>query len=193
MSWEDPIRALATECEALLAADADDVGGVVAAHAFGMRETKAATAPPRYVWIPTRAPAQKSAVAQAVDDVKQIASFRQHFEIHCWGSTYAQAWAMVNNVVRAVDQAVAVDAQFQNARWAHPSEAWNQKGELYILELSLMVPIVDAYIQLTNLADPQSENILPEAGTAVAYLTSDLTVDGEAGPAIDIDDTDLAP
>lgn len=191
MSWENPIRALMNECEAALALDAADVGGRVAEHVYGKKGLAGHGTAPRYVWLPTRAREEKTGVTQAVTDVPQVASFHQHFEIHCWGANDAQMWAMVNNVIRAVDKALAADCRFENGRDAHPSEAWNQSGELYIVELSVLVPIVDAYIGLTDLEDPESENVLPTAGTAVAYLTDDLEVDGEAGPAIDVDEDDL--
>ncbi len=179
------------ECETALAADAADVGGRVATHAFGAKRLSEHGTYPRYVWFPTRGREDKTPVSRTVTEVPQVASFHRHFEVHCWGATHAQKWAMVNNVYRAIFAACGADGRFENGRDAHPSESQNQAGELFILEMSLKVPIIDAYVGLTDLDDPESENVLPTAGTAVAYLTDDLEVDGEAGPAIDVDEDDL--
>ena len=187
MSWEDPIAALMAECASTMAADAADYGGPVAPHVMGLKRGFEHGAPPRYVWVPSRGREDKTPVSRAVEEVPQIASFHQHFEIHCWGSSYAQTWAMVNNAYRAVSHALCADCRFENARWAHPSEAQNQKGELYVIELSVLVPIIDAYVDLTDLADPEAENVMPTSIEGSSSLTDDLSIDGEAGPDIDTD------
>ncbi|MGL4442650.1 MAG: hypothetical protein ACRCU1_03425 [Alsobacter sp.] len=193
MSWQDPIEALMLETEASLAVDADDVGGRVASHAFGLKHTKEHGAPPKYVWVPTRAREDKTPVSRTVTEVPQIASFHRHFEVHCWGASHAQKWAMVQNAWRAISHLCGADIRFENGRELHPSEAWNQAGEVFILEMSLKVPIIDAYVGLTDLDDPESEAVQPIAGEAVTSLTDDLEVDGEAGPPIDVDEDDLDP
>lgn len=184
MSWEDPIVALAADCQSILAAEAAVVGGEVATHGYGMRDLKALTKPPRYVWVPTRAKENKMAVSRQVLEVPQIMTFRQNLELHCWAKTYSQCWALVTNAIWAADKSARADIRFENGRWAHPSEAWNQLGELYILELSLLVPVVDAYVNLGTLPDLASEQILPVAYQGLTYNTDDLDVDGEPGPII---------
>jgi hypothetical protein len=187
VSWEDPIEALMNECATVLAADAADIGGRVAEHAFGLKRTKEHGAPPKYVWVPTRAREDKTPVSRTVTEVPQVASFHRHFEVHCWGATHAQKWAMVSNVYRRIVTICGADARFENGRDEHPSQAWNQAGEVFVLEMSLLVPIIDAYVGLTGLADPESENVMPTSIVGQTYLSPDTETDGEAGPLVDTD------
>lgn len=190
MSFEFPIQALATYCETFLATKAteEDPDETPAGHEFGKRGLAAHGKAPRYVWIPTRSRETKAGTGRQVTEVQTLASHHHHFEIHCWGQTYAQTWAMVNNIYLALDDAAKVDCRHENGRWAHPSEAWNQSGELYILEMSLRSPMLAQYVNLSTLADPASDQVLPTTYTGQTQSTDDLEVDGEAGPLVDTDD-----
>lgn len=179
MAFENPIRAVKDACEAFLLAEGTTSGGTIATHGYGLRALKEHTKPPRYVWVPSRGREQKEALARGAEEARQLFAFRQHFEVHCWGATDHQTWALVNNVLMALDDATKADLRLENMRWAHPSEAWNQLGELYILECSLLVPTVEFYVNLETLADPSGDYVEPEAYTGALMSTDDLDVDGE--------------
>lgn len=171
-----PLQALATEVEAALLVDAEAVEQTaVAAHYFGAVHREQLGAAPRYVWVPTRTREQKPIASRAVDEVKPLMSSTEYVEIDCWGSTFAQAWAMRNNLLRALKDAVAM-VRIENGEWVRPTAALNQSGELYRLEVSLSVPTIDQYTNLDDMTYPAESTVVPTVISGVFQIASDLEV-----------------
>lgn len=142
---EFPIEALMVAVVAALSADAASVGADAVDHYLGERETAALLAPPRYVWIPTRTREQNQTKSRTVNDPRSLFSTQEYVQVHCWGETFAQAFAMRNNLLRAVQHQIPMGVRIENADWMRPGTAWNQSGELYVVEFSFGVPVFDAY------------------------------------------------
>jgi len=172
---EFPLQALATEVEAALHTAADVLGSTVAPHHFGERFRFELGESPRYVWVPTRTREQKPTASRAVDEPRALMSSQEYVEIDCWGTTFAQAWAMRQNVLRALH---AVDARLriENGSWVRPSEGANQAGELYRLEVSLGVPTFDHYVSLDDGTYPAESTVVVEEVEGLLQLTADVDV-----------------
>lgn len=159
-----PLATLQAAVVADLAASALAVGAVAVPHLFGAKGKEELGAPPRYVWIPSRTREQKATTTRAVDAPRALYTTAEYAEIHCWGTTFAQAHALRNNVIRAL-KANAGAIRIENAEWVRPAEAWNQSGELYVLEFSTDVPAFDQY------TDPYT-GTYPAENTAVVNVVS---------------------
>lgn len=173
-----PLQALQVEVIALLAADAEAVDSAPVEHHFGEKFKAGSHAPPRYVWIPTRTREQRATTQRAVDEPRALYSTAEYIEIHCWGSTFAQAFALRNNVLRALKQAAA-QIRIENAEWVRPSAAWNQAGELYVLEISTSVATFDQYTDPHTGVYPAENTVVLESVDGEIELTSDLATAGD--------------
>ena len=137
-------------------------------------------APPRYVWIPTDIRDRDDSPTREVDEYRSLFVLPALVEVHCWGSSYAQAWALLTNLCKACNDAVKADLQIEQARHINPSKSQNQNGEVIAITLSVKVPIIDAYVNLTTLADPEPTTVLPIDITGDLQITDDLEDDGES-------------
>lgn len=169
-----PIEALKDDVVTILTAAGDTTE-----HSFGARQLAALKAPPRYVWIPTRSRDRGDPVTSKTEELRSLGNIRESFEIHCWGTTFAQAWALRQNVLKAIHDSVAADVQPDAGQWIDPSKAWNQRGEVYVIELSLMAPIQDAFVDLSTLEQPEQATELLTSSVSEAYHSPDTDTDGE--------------
>ena len=185
--FEFYLEALQTEVEAVLTANGIDVP-----HAFGLRELKTLTAPPRYVWVPGRSAERKQGPHRAVDEHRALFANAEHAIVHCWGRTYAEAWALRQNLVKAIHDSTKADCQIESAQWTRASEAFNQHGEVYTLEFSVLVPVPDHYVTIAAPGpsaaapeyEPQSTVVIDDNG-ADLYSAPDTDTDGELAVTIE--------
>lgn len=169
-----PIEALKDDAEAILTAAGDTTP-----HSFGKRGVPAHGVAPRYVWVPTRTRERDNSPTTATAELRSLAHLREHCEIHCWGTTFRQAWALRNNLLKAMHDSAAVNVRPENGQWIDPAQAWNQSGEVYVLEISLLSPVPDAFVDLTTLEQPEQSTELLTAADVDAYQSPDGDTDGE--------------
>lgn len=187
--FEFYLEALQADVETTLTAE-----GITTPHAFGLREIKALAAPPRYVWVPSRSAERKQAPHRSVDEHRALFCTAEHAHVHCWGRTYAEAWALRQNLVAAIHHGTKADCQIEGGQWTRASEAFNQDGEVYTLEFSVLVPIPDLYVAIAaagpSVAAPtyeaQSTVVLDDNG-ADFYSSPDTDTDGELAVTIEPD------
>jgi hypothetical protein len=187
--FEFYLEALQTEVEATLVAE-----GITVPHAFGLRELKALTSPPRYVWVPSRSAERKQGPHRAVTEYRTLFANAEHAVVHCWGRTYAEAWALRQNLVVAMHRAARADLSIESAQWTRASEAFNQSGEVYTIEFSVLVPVPDHYVAIsppgphmsTPTYEPQSTVVIDD-NAADLYSSPNEDTDGEL--AVEIEPT----
>lgn len=178
-----PIEELAQESEALL-----NAGGDMTPHFFGEKYLAANGSAPRYVWIPSGTVTRKEIATRTRDDFRPLVSSIERVEVHCWGQTYSQAWAMRCNALVAMKRLAQADLLLENGDWVRPSQGWNQAGEVYVLTCSLIVPTIDIVIPIVvGTAEqpaplpeiPATSGIVPIAYETGVFVTGDPDVDGE--------------
>lgn len=169
-----PLEALKDDAVTILTAAGDTTP-----HTFGERGIAALGSAPRYVWVPTRTRDKNTTPTAKTEELRSIGQVREHVEVHCWGTSFRQAFALRNNLLVAVHRSVAVSAQIEGGQWIDPAQAWNQSGEVYVLELSLESPIADAFVDLTTLEQPEQSTELLTAADVDAYQSPDGDTDGE--------------
>ncbi len=176
--WVFPIEELHTLVAARLATKSDPTVMLL-----GHKHLTANGIPPRVVWVPSRDRETKQTVHRSESEFRTLATERLHFELHCWGTSWAQAWALRHNQRWAIYQEIQAEGRFENGRWAHPSEAWNQKGELYILEMSFPASVFDAWVDVSALTEPETDTFFAARVTTDIYDVADTAeADGELGP-----------
>lgn len=179
VAYAYPITALKTAVETMLAADAG--ASAVAPHFFGSKYLEQNDAPPRYVWVPTRSREVKPTLTRAVDEPVVLASDAEQFQVWCWGQSFDQAWAMRHNLRRAVQKlAKSPNTRNEGGEWRRPSAAWNQLGEIYIVELSLTVPVFDQPIDIGALTYPNEHTVEISQIDGDVRVTTDLDDEGES-------------
>lgn len=174
MSFQFPIEALKDEVASVMSS-----AGVSVPHLFGGASESALGSAPRYVWIPGRSSDRNDTPTRATQEYRTIYATREHCEIHCWGRTYAQTWALRQNIIKALHDVAGVDVQLEAAsRWERPGEAWNQSGELYILEVSLDVPVIDAWVDVQTLPDVAPDTVEADGVVLDEYKSPTLATNG---------------
>lgn len=158
--------------------------GITTPHSVGARHLKANSSPPRYVWVPHRTAERKQPAARAVDEHRSILSNAEYFVVHCWGRNYAEAWALRQNVAKALHDCARADLRLESGQWTRPGESWNQHGEVYTMELSIVVPVFDTFVTIQESADeapayePQSTAVIDDSGWTL-FSSPDTDTDGE--------------
>lgn len=182
MSFEYPIEALKTEVEGLLSAAGDTV-----AHLFGARFIETTKAAPYYIWIPMGAsPIGKAAATRAVDEDRTLFLVREDFTVVVRGRSFAEVFAMRTNLMRALQMSAFVDITPQASKWVRPGAGFNQDGEAFELQCSLAVPMVDAFVDLSTLADPVVDTIIPSTIEGTLELSPDVDTAGEVGLVVEV-------
>jgi hypothetical protein len=187
---EFPLEALARETEALLVAN-----GVAVPHGFGEKHLAANVSAPRYAWIPGRTVVRKETATRTAVDFKTIYNTVEQLEIHCWGRTFAQAWAMRCNALVAMRRLAQADLAIESGDWIRPGQGWNQSGQVYVLVVSLLVPTIDAYsATIASPSTPDASDELPvfEASPTVAIASHssgvELGADYDGPPGLVIEE-----
>lgn len=177
---EYPVAALKTSAAAAMTA-----AGITVPHEMGKRWEAAHGVPPRYVWVPLRSRERGLTPSRAVTDYRSTFAFREHFAVGCWGRSYAECWALANNLAKALNDDAAHDIRLEGGQWERPGEAWNQKGELYVFEFSLAVPFIDVYVEPAE--EPTYSDVstvVPTVYEADVEQTEDPDVDGETAVVV---------
>lgn len=174
MAFEHPIEALKT---AVASAMSDE--GLTVTHVMGERGLEAHGAPPRYVWIPTDLRDRGESPTREVNEYRSLFVINALVEVHCWGTSYAQAWAMLTNLCKACNDQERADLDIENARHLRPGKAWNQLGEVIVVTLSAKVPLIDTYVDLDALPDVEPTTVLPTSISGVIEHAEDIDEDGE--------------
>jgi hypothetical protein len=150
-------------------------------HYFGRKFLEQLDAPPRYVWVPSRSKQVLTTSTRAVNQPRMLAADAEQVEIWCWGKTFTQAWAMRHNVRRACFHvAGAANIRSEGGDWRRPAESWTQLGELYVIELSVNVPIFDAYVDVEALTYPEVDTATIGEVQGDIEATESLGVPGES-------------
>lgn len=175
MSFQFPLEALKNEVVAVMTA-----AGIEVPHLFGGANESALGSAPRYVWVPGRSSDRNETPTRSTQQYRTLYATREHCEIHCWGRSFDQTWALRQNVIKALHDVASVDVQLEAAsRWERPGEAWNQSGELYILEISLDVPVIDAWVDVVTLPDVAPDTVVAGGVELDEYQSPDLATDGD--------------
>lgn len=157
-TWQHPLEALKAAVEVQLAT----VGGAQPRHFVGGQYVFGNHKAPRYVWIPSKGRESEAFATRTEQVVDMTAALEDRFMVACWGRTFAEAWAMANNVYRAMRIELEGDLTGLQYEWVRPGEAANQSGELVVLEASMGIPFVDAFIDLDPAAtEPEQPTVLP--------------------------------
>lgn len=175
--FDYPIEAMKDDVQAILTAAIAEIG-IDAPHLFGKHATDDHQAAPRYVWIPTRTRERNETPVRMTEEIRAIAAVREHCFIECWGETYRQACALRNNVLVAIHRSVRADGRVENGEWV-PNEI-NHYGFCYRLEVSMGTPIVDAFVNLTTLADPQQSTATIGGFEGSINVAPDTEHDGDS-------------
>ena len=136
---------------------------------------------PKYVWVPTRSRERNLSPTRLVEEYRSLSAHAEHVEIDCLGEDFDQTWALRQNLGKALHDLGLADQDTAGGEWVDPSESWNQEGELYRLEVSLVVPIIDAYVDLTTMEDPVQETFIPARIEGDIFKSPDVETDGELG------------
>jgi hypothetical protein len=135
----------------------------------GARHLGANAAPPRVVVVPTTD--QIGAPLKVGTNPRQLFSADTGIAVHLWGKTYGDAVDMRDATVRAARARAFASLQVRGAGWLNPlQDAWIKAGEVYVLELSLPIPITEATAKLVGRA------------TSVEPITTGATGDGWTEP-----------
>lgn len=171
-----PLEALATEVAALLLTLGDTTP-----HAFGERYIAANVAAPRYVWIPSATVTRKEIATRTRDDFRPIVSSIERVEVHCWGKSFKQAWALRCNALVAMKRLAQADLVLESGDWIRPGTGWNQSGEVYVLVCSLVVPTIDVVVDPSAavIEIPATDGVVPTGYETGVYVSQVPNVDGE--------------
>ena len=183
MTWVYPPEEAMAQVAALHLA-----AGITAPHLFGARYLGTNDRPPYYVWVPRRLRPEVGTASPGVEEVRTIAAMPHVVDVHCVGASFAQSWAMANNVVKSVNDLSAVDGSIEGGRWISPGDSYNQDGEVIIVELSLNIPFIDALIDLETLADPTVSTVLVDSWQGSIYRSPNTATDGELALVVDTED-----
>ena len=157
---EYPVEALYTAAVALLEENAVGATAGVSSR-LGQRFIAELGAAPRYVWVPTRSTAGEGISTHEADRYRAIAATREHVAIYCIGATYGQAWALRNNLLVAFQEIAGIDVKVEAGNWMRAGAAYNQAGECYLLEVSVIDFVEDAYAAIPSLELPGPEFFQP--------------------------------
>jgi hypothetical protein len=183
MTWVYPPKQTMVEVAALHVA-----AGITAPHLFGARHLATSDRPPYYVWVPRRMRSEIGTASPGVEEIRTITTLPHIVDVHCAGADEAQSWAMANNLIKSVNDLAAVDASVEGGRWISPGESYNQDGEVFIVELSLNIPFIDALIDLDTLADPTVSTVLVDSWQGSIYRSPNTATDGELALIVDTED-----
>jgi hypothetical protein len=180
-TWEYPLEALKAAAETALTV----VGGATPTHYVGRRFVYGNHDCPRYVWIPSKGRESNDFSTRSTEEVDMTAVLEDKFLVACWGRSLAEAWAMANNVHRAIRLEIEGDQKPLQYEWVRPGEAHNQRGELVVLEYTWGIPFIDAYVDLDPEAtEPEQPTVLPTGIEADVQQTDDPDDIGETAVVI---------
>jgi hypothetical protein len=167
------IEAAQLEVQSIL--NANSVG---CPHVFGERGRAENGAPPRYVWTATHLRDRHEAPTGQVDQPRSLFVARELCFIDCWGKSFAQASAMRNNLIKAMQEAEAADLAIEGGEWIRPGTGQNQLGELFRFEVSIRVPFFDGWIDIETLEEPAESTAVVARWDADIYRSPDIDTDG---------------
>ncbi len=157
-AWQAQFEALKNDVEAILASK----GISTAPHAVGEKELKVFREPPAYVWVPKDLKdGEEPTTTPAVDEVREIATYREGVEVWIWGVSFKQVSAMRNNVIAALQESALANWRIEGGAWLNPGKAFNQLGELFRLDITVSEPAIDGYVDLELLEEPEADGIVP--------------------------------
>ncbi len=179
---ENPLRAAMVA----VAAEINAGGGGPVEHFFGEKDRAAHGAPPRYVWVPTKArPNADGAMTPDVDQHRHLFDVYMTAEIDCWGVSHDQCDALVQNLLKGLQDTAAADFRLDGIEYPRAGAAWNQQGELARVEVSISRPFADVYVSLEEPEAPDVVTVIPTSIVADIQSTDDLAEDGETALTVD--------
>ena len=176
MDFEFPVEALMVAVRGELSAAVAETE-TDATHLFGEEYRAAHGDCPRYVWVPGRTRDKNDTPTRQVEELRSLHVLREHFEVDCWGLTWAHAWALRTNLFVAMNRQAAIDVTPEGGEWV-PS-AHGHRGRCYRFEGSLMVPVIDGYVSYQALLVPEPSYVEIETIEADIYASPNVETDGE--------------
>jgi hypothetical protein len=187
VTWEYCLSALQREVATLM--DASGLPSVAAVpHLVGARWLVTNDRPPYYVWVPVRVRGSQPTVVRQVEEHRTLIAGRHQVDVYCAGLTLDQASALAQNLVKAAQLAGTIDIAMENARWLDAGAAFNQDGETLIVELELSAPFIDAWVDVSTLADPVVTTVDPTGMVAELYSSDTGTTDDELLLVVDYEE-----
>lgn len=116
-------------------------GSTASAYA-GSEALKENHSPPRYVWFPvdvSETPDDYLAMGED-DDSDAFTGLSHRFLIHCWGVGYSATWALVANMMAALNYAAtAYGTKLQlEGRWLNSdNRTYVQHGDVFVLQVTI--------------------------------------------------------
>lgn len=192
-TYRFPVLALYEEVVALLESAGVGESADVQSR-FGRKHIAELGKAPRYVWVPLKTTDRATFATRGADgdespdesdwrapEHRAIGYVREHVEVGCWGRSYAEAWALRQNLLVACDRLASIDVRVESGSWSKASAAHNQLGELYVVELSIAAAVQDAYVPIPTLEVPDPDVVTP------------VSVEGYVATAEDIDAVEDEP
>lgn len=134
-----------------------------APHYLGKKYLAQNDAPPRYVWVPDRSTKQKAPTGGGVEDHDVLDATVEFCDVFIWGKSWAQAWAMRNNLIREVRKRWGILFKIASGRWPRPGESIAQLGECCVVTLSYDDQIIDELIDIETLLVESPRWVIPTA------------------------------
>lgn len=157
-------------------------------HAFGAEHIERHKLPNSYVWVPTKSRENRKATPRGgAFENRTIFGTEEHFEIHCWGESFAAAYAMRQNVVHAMVKAIGGTASLHlfDSDWLDDDKTDETVlGRTLIARFWIDAAIPDAYIPLERFVRKTSQTV----ADALIPSTVPTAVEIETSSAADIDD-----
>lgn len=181
-AWEYPIEALKNAVEAILNASGD-----ATPHYFGANETARNATGPRFVWVPQEARDRNGPIMRKTEELRTLFSMPEIVDVYCFGESYAQCWALRNNLLSAAHALAAVDVNIVSDKWVRPGSAVNQDGQLRLISISMACPVVDALVDPVVLEEPTQSTVEIGRSEADIFKSPDTDTDGELGVEVDVE------
>lgn len=130
-------------------------------HHFGELEGAREFVPNSYLWVPTSGRDNKKAIPRggAMED-RTLFGTEERFEIHCWGETRAAAYAMRQNAVVAMVQAIGGPGplHYDGSEWSGKDENETTIGHVLIARFWIDSTIPNTFIPVERFVvkTPQS-------------------------------------
>lgn len=146
---------------------------------FGRSGLSIHARPPRYVWIPTRSRDRNATPVRQTEELRSLFASQEHCQVYCFGKDFHQAWGLRNNLLKSLNDQAAADIDIENGEWMRPKEAVNQDGELYVLEFSMNVPVIDGFVPPSTMVAPEATTFIPASIEGAIQRSDEAGEDGE--------------
>lgn len=190
MAFQFPLKALFNAVVSEL--ETNDVGLSAGVRSFfGGKHVAGNHAPPRYVWVPVAGKLDSDIPTRGTSsnpeedpEHRLIGCDEIIFEVGIWGRSHDEAWALRQNLLKAINDNAQADAGPMSDIWAK-EQAHNQAGELVVTRLALRAPVEDVYVPIPSLESPTPETTIIDAVEGAIVVVENLESDEDPAPEIE--------